>query len=62
KATLTIFNILGEEVRKWKLEESQGSVIWNGKDELGNTVSSGVYLYRLQSGKEQITKKMLLLK
>ena len=35
---------------------------WNGKDEAGHTVVSGVYFHRLQAGDKTITNKMLLLK
>jgi flagellar hook assembly protein FlgD len=38
------------------------NVVWNGKDENGRNVSSGVYLYRLESGTYQATRKMLLMK
>lgn len=39
------------------------SVIWNGKDDNGNNVSSGIYFYRLNlNGKTKAVKKCLLLK
>jgi len=38
------------------------NVVWNGKDEKGRNVASGVYFYRLQSKNYQATGKMLLLK
>jgi hypothetical protein len=37
-------------------------VVWNGVDERGSSVASGVYFYRLTAGKETISKKMVLLK
>ncbi|MHB9028214.1 MAG: hypothetical protein ACYC9O_05555 [Candidatus Latescibacterota bacterium] len=39
-----------------------GSVIWDGKDERGQAVSSGVYLSRLESGGKMYAAKMLLMK
>ncbi len=38
------------------------SVIWNGKDNQGKKVSSGIYFYRLDTKTEKLTKKMLLMK
>jgi len=38
------------------------SVVWNGMDERGGRVSSGVYFYVLDAGGERITKKLVLLK
>ncbi|MCK5406339.1 MAG: T9SS type A sorting domain-containing protein [Candidatus Krumholzibacteria bacterium] len=37
-------------------------VQWNGRDAAGAPVSTGVYFYRLQAGKQTLTRKMLLLK
>ncbi|MCZ6819681.1 MAG: T9SS type A sorting domain-containing protein, partial [Calditrichaeota bacterium] len=47
---LTIFNLKGQQVRMLEAsQKSRGtySVIWDGKDNIGRQVSSGVYLYRL---------------
>ena len=68
--TLTIYNLLGQAVTELVNEEiSSGSysVVWNGTDENGFQVSSGVYLYKMQAtgvdGKEfQQIRKMVLLK
>ena len=35
---------------------------WNGLDKLGNSVSSGIYFYKLIAGKETISRKMVLLR
>jgi len=37
-------------------------LIWEGKDNQGNNVASGIYLYKLQMNDTTLTKKMLLLK
>jgi len=63
--SLTIFNILGQRVRRWYLGSlpiGLHAVTWDGLDDLGREVSSGVYLYRLNTGKQQLTRKMVLLK
>jgi hypothetical protein len=38
------------------------SVRWNATDNQGNTVSAGVYIYKLQSKSFSQTKKMILIK
>jgi hypothetical protein len=62
---LTIYNILGEKVTAL-ISETQcpgGKVVrWDGRDENGNGMSSGIYFYRLQTREFAETKKMLLLK
>jgi hypothetical protein len=35
---------------------------WDGLDNLGNATASGIYIYRLTVGKEQIAKKMILMR
>lgn len=62
RATLTIYNILGKEVKEWKLKKSFGELTWNGTDQKGNSVSSGVYFYKLKNEKQSETKKMLLIR
>ena len=63
--TLKIYNILGEKVRTLVDEpKSAGSyeVVWDGKDDKGKEVASGIYFYQLKTGDFTETKKMLLLK
>jgi hypothetical protein len=44
------------------LEAGLNQVPWDGTDAAGRPVSSGIYLYRLETGKASISKKMLLIK
>lgn len=65
RVVIEVFNLLGQKVRS--LEDRQqpaGSytVHWNGADDAGLPVSSGVYLYRIQAGNFVETKKMLLIR
>ena len=65
KAFLGIYNLKGQLVKTLINSEMNSGihrVQWNGLDETGKPVSSGVYFYTLQSGNKTITHKMLLLK
>jgi len=62
---LEIYNILGQTVKALLNEElSAGyhAVEWNGTDNHGGEVATGVYFYRIVSGNFTAYKKMLLLK
>ncbi|MCK4312468.1 MAG: right-handed parallel beta-helix repeat-containing protein [Candidatus Cloacimonetes bacterium] len=62
---IVIYNIKGQKVKTLVnevLPAGEHSVIWNGRDSNGNRVSSGIYFYKLQSGKFEETKKMILIK
>jgi parallel beta-helix repeat protein len=63
--TLKIYNILGQRVRTLVDEKKlpgEYRVNWDGKDEKGNEVGSGIYLYKLKAGDYQQVKKMVLIK
>jgi hypothetical protein len=62
---LKIYNTIGQEVKTLiNGYETAGykSVIWDGKDNSGNAVSSGLYVYRIEAGKYIQCHKMLLVK
>jgi len=63
--TLEIYNLKGQKVKtliQGEISEGLQQVIWDGKDENNNPVSSGVYLYRLETADKVISKKMILMK
>jgi hypothetical protein len=65
QVTIEIFNVLGQKVQTLVDEtKSAGSyrIEWNGIDDVGKPVSTGVYLYRFIADEVVQTKKMLLLK
>jgi predicted outer membrane repeat protein len=63
---LSIFNMKGQKIItlfKELLPIGNHSVIWDGDNDSGNLVSSGIYLYKLKvNGKTEAVKKCLLLK
>ncbi|MBI5265672.1 MAG: T9SS type A sorting domain-containing protein, partial [candidate division Zixibacteria bacterium] len=62
---LEVFDLLGRHVATLASESMPAGrhvVEWNGKDSKGQTVASGVYLYRLDAGSYHSTRKMVLLK
>lgn len=62
---IDVFNVMGQRVRTLADEYSKAGykrVEWDGTDANGNSVASGVYLYRMTAGDFSETKKMLLLK
>jgi hypothetical protein len=62
---LAIYDIRGREVKTiYKEGDSPGEnyVLWDGTDNSGDKVSSGVYLYRLTAGEYEATSRMTLLK
>lgn len=63
--SLSIYNIKGQLVRTLidaQLSGGEHQQSWDGLDDVGQPVSSGVYLYRLQNGKSVTMKKMVLSK
>jgi len=61
-AEIVIYNMKGQKIRKYPILNSQSSIIWNGKDEEGMPVASGIYLLQLKSGKYEHIRKTLLIR
>jgi flagellar hook assembly protein FlgD len=62
---LTVYNVAGERVRTLAEESFDAGpqrVVWDGRNDAGAPVSSGVYFYRLVTGGFSQTRKMVLLK
>ena len=63
--TVTIYDMAGKEVKTLIHQQQTAGVHgiqWNGTNNLGNTVSAGIYLYQVHSGVYNQTNKMILLK
>ena len=65
KVNLKIYNLSGQLVKTLiNNEQNLGNhyINWNGKNEIGQNVASGIYLYVLRADRFEETKKMLLLR
>jgi len=66
EVTIKIYNSLGQEVKTLlnsvKKAAGNHTVEWNGTDNVGNAVSSGMYIYSLEAGSVKLSKTMTLLK
>ncbi len=63
--SLDVFDVTGRKIRTLidgVRPAGRYSLTWDGRDEQGRPVGSGIYFYRLRSGDVQLTKKMVLLK
>jgi len=61
---LEVYNIIGRLVRHFSGRGEPGVVRikWDGQNDFGKKVASGIYLYRAKAGSFTATKKMVLLK
>jgi len=63
--TLTVYNILGQRVRslvRGYMTEGTYRVVWDGRDNSGADVSSGLYLCRLEINGKSKSRKLILLR
>lgn len=62
-AEIRIYNLKGQRIRNYSVITPQSSITWNGTDQSGKYVSSGIYFYQLViDGKSSAKNKMMLLK
>lgn len=67
---LSVYNVAGQLVKTLtppscpspRGEGWVGSVTWDGRDENGRAVTNGVYIYKLTSGEQSVSKKMIVLR
>ena len=64
-ATLTVYNLVGQKVATL-LDDTRAAgtytVRWDGRDDAGQTLASGMYLYRVRAETQAITRKLLILR
>ena len=65
KVDVSIYNLKGQKVKTLQndfLRAGNHSLIWDGKDDSGESTSSGLYFYRIKTPKLTTTKKIILMK
>jgi flagellar hook assembly protein FlgD len=59
---VTIYNILGEQIRRLSAlsaNTGENQMIWDGHDDSGNRIPKGIYFCHLQTAKNEYVIKML---
>lgn len=62
---LTVYDLLGQKIKtlvNGRRSAGAHRVEWDGKDDLGNDVASGIYIYRIRAGNFVSSRKMLLIR
>ena len=62
---ISIYDVTGKKIQNWFVNNSSGGnshISWNGKDERGFEIRSGLYFVRFEGNKKSITKKVTYLK
>jgi flagellar hook assembly protein FlgD len=66
RVDLAIFDVAGRRVRVLESDRQRGAglrtVTWNGRDDRGRVVASGVYFVRLRVDGESYSRRLVLLK
>ena len=65
EVTLEIFNIRGQKVKtlvNTSMDAGLHQVVWQGLDDTGNHISSGIYFYKMRAGKYTDIRKMIMMK
>jgi flagellar hook assembly protein FlgD len=62
---LNVYNVKGQKVKTLAVnnfEKGNHSVVWNGDDDFGKKVGSGLYFYKLKTKEGSKIRKMILIK
>jgi hypothetical protein len=66
QVTLQVYDVSGRLVRTLVdgnvLDAGRKRIVWDGRDDFGNQVSSGIYFYRISAADYQQTRKMVLIR
>gem|GEM_PF-2403584 len=65
RVTLAVYNLQGQRIRtliNYTQQANEHQAVWDGRNDSGEAVSSGVYFYRLTAGEFSESRKMVLLR
>jgi len=65
RVVVRVFDVRGTHVATiydGTMEQGRHSIEWSGRDDNGQSVASGIYLYTLTTGKRTLSKKMVMIK
>ena len=63
--TLRVYDVSGRRVRNLKdgtMKAGRHEVVWDGVNDQGRSVASGIYFYRLEAGEDMAVRKMTLIR
>jgi len=59
-AKIQIFDLAGRTVKVLAVNNGENTIVWDGKDSVGNACASGVYTVRLAAGGQNLSKRVVL--
>ena len=65
KVNLAIYNLMGQKIRtlsSGEMTPGYHAIVWDGTNDMGSQVATGMYFYAIQTSEFQATKKMLFMK
>ncbi|GAB4332578.1 MAG: hypothetical protein Kow0037_10230 [Calditrichia bacterium] len=65
RVVVSIYNVLGQKVRTLvnrHLEAGYHQFVWDARNDNGEAVASGIYLYKMEAGSFKQTRKMILMR
>ncbi len=65
KVNLEIFNVRGQKVKTLvnnSMDAGLHQIVWEGLDDAGKQISSGIYFYKMKAGEYTATRKMIMMK
>jgi len=62
EVTIKIFDITGCEIRRTLRREGENVMVWDGKNENGQTVKGGIYIYQVEADGKIITGTIVVAK